>query len=137
MELRETMADQWSPSHYAAERVWCIWWTASSIILVHTHTHTQAQKTPSPPSKLTHRFTLVGSTNTPWFGRHLKYLTPDFDPSFLPPAWSNSTPNQNLENNVIIESINLWSVNQIWQFWVEIKHHSVAFFNRVTTFEAL
>jgi len=25
----------------------------------------------------------------------------------------------------------------LWQSWVEIEHHSVAYFNRITAFEAL
>ena len=28
--------------------------------------------------------TFEGRTNTPWFCLHLKYLTPDRDPSFFP-----------------------------------------------------
>ena len=55
MELRERMADRWSPSHYAAERVWCIWRTErteSSIMLgvrnfLSKKTHCQILK-PSP-----------------------------------------------------------------------------------------
>ena len=48
--------------------------------------------TPSMKSSLTDLLTFDGRTNTPWLGRHLKYLVPEREPSFLPWAWSSSTP---------------------------------------------
>ena len=43
---------------------------------------------------MTDLLTFEGGTNTPWLGLHLKYLTPDWEPSFLPPLLSSSTPIQ-------------------------------------------
>ena len=75
---------------------------------VHVYVYWKQKGPESKGSKRSHNhpathspFHLVGSTNTPYFGWHLKYLTPAFEPSFLPQAWSNSIPNQNLRDNVI------------------------------------